>query len=186
MAYPANKGNVNSDTVKFAWYDAFGATNYTIEVATDANFANVIAKENVNYNFAEIPVPANGGVYYWKVTAHNTSREFVSDWTSAVYSFENGEKISVSANVKADNTISLSITNNYYEDGIAANVYVAEYDVNGALLSAQVVNETLTYQTAVDFAENNIKVQNPTTAVNIKVFIWNTDNKPLKDAVILK
>lgn len=186
LAYPANKGNVNSDTVKFAWYDAFGATNYTIEVATDANFANVIAKENVNYNFAEIPVPANGGVYYWKVTAHNTSREFVSDWTSAVYSFENGEKISVSASVNSDNTISLSITNNYYADAIAANVYVAEYDVNGALLSAQVVNETLTYQTAVDFAENNIKVQNPTTAVNIKVFIWNTDNKPLKDAVILK
>ena len=30
LAYPANKGNVNADKVKFAWYNAFGATNYKI------------------------------------------------------------------------------------------------------------------------------------------------------------
>ncbi|MDY3928034.1 MAG: right-handed parallel beta-helix repeat-containing protein, partial [Clostridia bacterium] len=185
LAAPYDKENVNSEKVHFSWNDSFGATSYTVTVAADADFANIIAEETSNYNFADITIPANGASYYWKVTAHNTSREFNTDWESAVQTFTNGEKITATATLGSNNQIALSITNNYYTQGKSANVYIAEYDNDGKLLAAQILSTSLPYQTAETFEDRTVTIKNA-DAADVKLFVWDTSYSPLTETVKIK
>lgn len=175
IAGPKNNEALNEDTVKFVWYNTFGATNYKIEVATDSAMSNIIKTENVNYNYAELELPKNGQEYYWRVTAYNTSREFAGSWTSDIHSFVNGEKITFEASL-SDGKVSVTVKNNYDNSEINATVYVAEYGANGALLSVQSKKAS----EAKDFTLKE------SSAPSVRVYLWDSQNSPLKDAIIIK
>lgn len=184
LVSPYSGENTAEETIRFMWNDVPGANSYTIKVAADADFTNIVATKDVYYNFAEIPsLAVNGTKYYWKVTAHNTSREFAADWDSAVSSFVNGEKISASFAVAADNTVTISITNNYYSSGKSADIYFVEYDSNNEHVSLRKWTRTLAYQTADTFVGETISISDPIKTKTTGLFIWDTDQMPLRENI---
>lgn len=187
LTSPLQGEEIEGTSVHFMWDDVLGATSYTVTIAKDAAFSDITATAQSNSAYADITIPSpDGTTYYWKVTAHNTSREFTSDWESDVNYFTNGEKVSVAATLNSDGTIDLSLKNNYYTNGKNANIFVAEYNEGGKTVALQMFTKTLPYNTAVTFDQNKPSVQN-SNAASVKVLVWDTDNiYPLTLPTVLK
>ena len=185
LAAPFNGEKTNADKIHFVWNYALGATSYKITVAKDANFENIVASKEVFYNYADIDVERDSSRYYWKVEARNTSREFAASWQSDVYSFVNGEKISVTAGLNADNTVSVNVINNFYEDGKNADVYIAQYDGGGRLLAVNKAEVALDYMTETVLTENDVDLSISSQAAKVKIFVWEGET-PLADPTSVK
>jgi hypothetical protein len=70
---PANNSTfADSIYLNFDWNDVAGATGYIIEIASDANFANLLQVDSSRTisNFRNT-VSFDPGVFYWRVTAYN-------------------------------------------------------------------------------------------------------------------
>lgn len=68
----------------FTWTDV-GADDYTIEVATDPGFSNIVISETVNTTeFTPFEFLSSGATYYWRVRGNNACGPSVN---SAVFSF---------------------------------------------------------------------------------------------------
>ncbi len=185
LAAPFNGEKTNADKIHFVWNYALGATSYKITVAKDANFTDIAASKEVFYNYADIDVERDSSRYYWKVEARNTSREFAAVWQSDVYSFVNGEKISVTAGLNADNTVSVNVINNFYEDGKNADVYIAQYDGGGRLLAVNKAEVALDYMTETVLTENDVDLSISSQAAKVKIFVWEGET-PLADPTSVK
>lgn len=88
--YPQNgQTAVQCSSVDFVWENAFGASKYRLEIATDPKLENIVFNEEVPYNVKTIEGLKNDTVYYWRVTAINHSRDLFSEWgsESSIYSF---------------------------------------------------------------------------------------------------
>jgi len=92
LMYPQNGSTVSTNGLQLYWQDAFLANEYVITIATDSEFSNVVVCENTKFNMYSPQNLEAGTKYYWKVTAHNTSRELAASWEhdGAVYSFTTG------------------------------------------------------------------------------------------------
>lgn len=172
LAAPFNGEKLNSGKVHFVWNYALGATSYKITVAKDENFENVVASKEVFYNYADIDVANDSSRYYWKVEAKNTSREFANTWQSDVSSFVNGEKISVTAALNSDNTVSLSVTNNFYEDGKNADIYIAQYDGSDRLITVNKAEAALDYLAETEITSGDVDLSISSEANKVKIFVW--------------
>ena len=75
LVAPAN-GSVNTSlTQTLSWNEDSNATSYDIEIASDANFENLLYSDNITVNYY---APANlieAAVYYWRVKAKNSCSE---------------------------------------------------------------------------------------------------------------
>lgn len=184
---PQNNQTVNSETVHFMWNEIPAATKYVLEIASDSEFKNITAKKEVYYNYADIDLPkGDGSEYYWRITAQNISNDFKAEQQSATYKFYNGEKITAAASVSEDNFIDLKISNNYYKDGVDANIIIAEYDIEGNLINAQMYTEKLLYGTQTSLDGKKPMIKNPEKSSSVKLFIWNDVFAPLRNAVDIK
>ncbi len=118
LTFPAD-GSVFPDNpnITFLWNAVTGATSYTIEIATDLNFTNIIESGNTtgtSFNAQNIE-SAGDGTYFWRVTALNDCGgsttapfNFVYDVTSATNEL-NGRVINISPNpTSGDVQITLS------------------------------------------------------------------------------
>lgn len=96
LIYPKNGyGDVKPNDVVLNWEQALFADEYKYVVATDAEFANVVASGTSAYEYAAIGDLVTGNTYYWKVTAVNTTRQLGAEWESesGVYSFVVGKEV---------------------------------------------------------------------------------------------
>lgn len=87
--------NVSSDRAVLAWSKSLLADNYTYVLATDVEMKNTILEQNTIENSVVLEGLEKGKTYYWKVIAHNLSRQFGFDAETKVYSFtiDNNEEI---------------------------------------------------------------------------------------------
>ena len=185
LAAPFNGEKTNADKIHFVWNYALGATSYKITVAKDANFTDIAASKEVFYNYADIDVERDSSRYYWKVEARNTSREFAAVWQSDVYSFVNGEKISVTAGLNADNTVSVNVINNFYEDGKNADIYIAQYDADGRMITVNKAEAALDYMTETVLTSDDVDLSISSQAAKVKIFVWEGET-PLADPTSVK
>lgn len=89
LLYPHNGTNVSESGLELYWEDALFADRYIITIATDPQFKNIVAEEEVKHNIYAPQSLELGTTYYWKVKAKNSSRDLGTTWddASAVYSF---------------------------------------------------------------------------------------------------
>jgi hypothetical protein len=72
LTTPANGATGQPLQPNFTWSAVAGANNYTIEIATDAGFTNIVDSDTVaNPNYTPAAELASGTTYYWRVSAGN-------------------------------------------------------------------------------------------------------------------
>lgn len=178
--YPCGE-KVAPGYVRFIWNDAFEATRYTVTVAADSGFENVIAQTDSYCNYADMEIPKSTDQLYWKVTAHNTSRQFSGDWESGVYTFSNGTRIEAAAVINSDNSVSASVINNYYAENTLA-AFLVQYAADGAVIGLERKNIT-----GVKGTEEKAAFAQPKeNAKSIVLLILNDRYVPAGKAVIVK
>ncbi len=176
---PYNGENTNSKKIHFSWSEPFGATGYTIEVAADKAFESIITKQNTSYCYADIELPeCDGTAYYWRVTAHNTSRRFAADGVSDVYSFVNGGDIV--ANLKeTEDRVFVYLLNNTAADISDTYVFFTEYDEDGRLAAVEMCSGALECgaEKVLGFSYGGRE--------NANVLVWNKEMASLRQPVYL-
>lgn len=72
---PSNGADIAGYTIEFAWEPSENATNYWFEIATDADFNNLLHSSNIgNYtNITASGFPDDGTEFYWRVSAGNVN-----------------------------------------------------------------------------------------------------------------
>jgi len=82
LVSPENRVAVDTLTPTFDWADAAGATSYTLEVAADNNFSNIVCTKTVidsNVTLSETEELSYGTHYYWRVRGTNAAG--LGDWS---------------------------------------------------------------------------------------------------------
>jgi len=80
MLYPHNgDATVTQDRTVLAWSRAYMADEYTYTVAEDPEFTKIVAMDKTIRTSADLENLDMGKTYYWKVTAHNQSRQYGCD-----------------------------------------------------------------------------------------------------------
>ncbi|MEO1574580.1 MAG: proprotein convertase P-domain-containing protein, partial [Pseudomonadota bacterium] len=125
LTAPANGATGTSSSPTFTWLDGTQASGYTIEIATDAGFTNIIetgTTDGTSYTATTVLAPLTE--YFWRVTGDNTCG--VGD-VSTTFSFETANIICItSGDAIPDNTASgLDSTGN-----IAASGSLNDLDVS--------------------------------------------------------
>lgn len=89
--------DVEASGASFSWVPALGATEYLVEVATDAGFANVVYEGTTKHTSIQVSDLAYGTTsYYWKVTAIGGSILYPDSRVSAeVFTFTTAESETV-------------------------------------------------------------------------------------------
>ncbi len=81
LSAPADGANEESLVPTFSWQSANNATSYTLLVATDANFANIVVNQtgltDTSYTYTGILTPE--ATYYWRVQAVNNVTTALSE-----------------------------------------------------------------------------------------------------------
>lgn len=80
-----------SNGVRFTWNPVENAGSYTVEIAADADFTNVVKKESTDQTEISILGLDKATTYYWRVTARERKVNGASN-VSAVRSFTTSEK----------------------------------------------------------------------------------------------
>ncbi|MFK8029353.1 MAG: proprotein convertase P-domain-containing protein [Gammaproteobacteria bacterium] len=97
LAAPVNGATEQASSPTFSWASSSQAATYTIEIATDAGFANVVASDQVSGTSYTLPSSlAPQTTYFWRVTADNVCGESTP---SATFSFTTQNIICVVADV---------------------------------------------------------------------------------------
>jgi len=114
---PDNGTTLDTNTPTFDWFDAAGATSYTLVIATDNNFSNIVLTKSAVGSTAalsETEKLSYGTRYYWRVRGTNAAGS--GDWSSTwsftakliapkVTTFE----VAAGAAYTNDNTVQLTI-----------------------------------------------------------------------------
>ena len=98
LSAPSNGATGIAVQPTFSWQADSAATGYRIEIATDANFSNIVASGNVSNgtNYQPSSNLTANTTYYWRVTSVNNCGETVS----ATASFTTAEQVNNSKLVK--------------------------------------------------------------------------------------
>lgn len=88
--YPINgsKGMVHHEEVTLKWLPQILANKYTVTIATDPEFKNIVLTQETMGTTLELSLPSQGTTYYWKLDAECLLQSVTSDpATSKTYSF---------------------------------------------------------------------------------------------------
>ena len=148
LAQPADGASDEELFATFNWNSVPTATTYTLEVADDAGFSNIVATINTSNTTTTLTSPLDGEtVYYWRVSSGNAECGTVN--TSAERSFETEPcyYYSFSGNV----TIS---------DGPAAN-YTSTINIpnSGTIEDVDLINLDITHTWVGDL---RVELESPT------------------------
>ncbi len=73
LTSPANLAQVFPSNIALNWSASSGANQFTVQVATDNAFANVVNTATVSTNSYTVPTLANATTYYWRVLPINVT-----------------------------------------------------------------------------------------------------------------
>ncbi|MBO5099051.1 MAG: right-handed parallel beta-helix repeat-containing protein, partial [Clostridia bacterium] len=88
--YPIDggKGMEHHEKVTLKWLPQILANKYTVTVATDPEFKNIVLTQKTMGTMLDISLPSQGTTYYWKLDAECLLKSVTSDpATSKIYSF---------------------------------------------------------------------------------------------------
>lgn len=186
LIYPKNGEKFeNTDEIEFAWENAFGANQYRLQIAEDAEFENIVYDEIVDYNIHTADVLYEyGKTYYWRVDAINISREMGNTWNSGeVFSFKTGTEFEIVSiemeNADAVSNIKAEMINNAYEEGKSAKVICAVYGAEGNLKNVVTEEQTFPYK-------ENVLLNIPVKLLKgekVSLMIWDENQRPLAQKV---
>lgn len=71
LTSPANASQIQPSQVNFTWTASTGASAYEIQIATDANFTNIVAQQTVSTTSYSLSNLANLKTYFWRVLPKN-------------------------------------------------------------------------------------------------------------------
>lgn len=71
LTSPANASQVQPSQVDFTWTASTGASEYEIQIATDANFTAIVAQETVSTNSYSFSNLANLKTFFWRILPRN-------------------------------------------------------------------------------------------------------------------
>jgi hypothetical protein len=83
LTSPSNNATGIAINANLQWNSATGATNYDVEIATDAAFNNIVKSVNslVATTYSMINIPADYGTqYYWRLRSKSATQ--TSDWSN--------------------------------------------------------------------------------------------------------
>ena len=113
LTSPSNAAVVNPDVINFNWTASTGATNYEIQIATDANFALIVESATVETNSYSSTLLENLKTYFWRVQPKNDgcAAEFsnASTFSTIFCGFEVSANIPVTIPVQAG-TVTSTLT----------------------------------------------------------------------------
>lgn len=186
---------VSKTDLSLSWTAVGGAQLYTVEVATDAAFTNVIASadtRDMSYG-VDASVLADDTVYYWRViTIPQAKGATGGTLTSDTFTFKTNASAKTSDSFNkfgvtdymltdddgnelkavADKFNISAYTYNLTDAEKSAMVYAACYDKDGRFISLEKAEATAA---ASDFSEKiTLKVSAP-DAVLVKLFVWSAD-----------
>ena len=134
---PANGSILMNPTPAFSWTEATDADGYTIEIATDDLFTNIVESINAgNSTSITLTDPLAGGLYFWRVVSNNEC----GNSTTAAFSFDlqvssvnelNGRTVSFLPNPTSDR---FQIR---FSDPLPGDLRVEIFAVNGQILQKQ-------------------------------------------------
>ncbi len=137
---PANAATAVNVLTAFDWNAVAGATSYNFQLATDANFTNIVADVTIPQTNYTLTSPLNvNTTHYWRVTAYNncggtTPAPFsFTTWPVNGVSELNGLSISVQPNPTKD------IVNVQFSKPTFEAVDATLFSVNGILVRNQQV-----------------------------------------------
>ena len=82
---PKYQAFVHTNTPTLSWNSLDGATGYTVTIASDANFANIVVQSPVIVNTSWTSSNLLTNTYYWKVTGNSTNGIFESNTSVFTY-----------------------------------------------------------------------------------------------------
>ncbi len=181
LIYPQDGARTakTSEGIRFIWDNAFGANDYIVTVATDADMKNTVFTQRVRTNSCAANLTETGKTYYWTVTAVNTSRDFLknSDRVSPVKrfvleDFADDVTFGATSAVVTDTSLKIKsvITNNAVWDNADFTVYFTAYGNNCAVEVQKYKVNISPGQTADIYHE--FTAENPGDIEYIKIFVW--------------
>ncbi len=130
---PADGATDVSAIQTLGWQNIPGASSYTIEIATDPMFNNIIATENTTIsNYTPANPFDSATTYYWRILASNlcgtgsmTTASFTTAELQCGLNFSNNQSVTISAAGSNTYTSTISVL----VPGIIADVNVSNLDV---------------------------------------------------------
>jgi len=87
LSLPANNSADQAITLSLSWVIATGAETYSLQVALDIAFSNIVFAQNgIRATNKTVDGLTYGHTYYWRVKAVNSTGS--SEWSSPVHSFK--------------------------------------------------------------------------------------------------
>ena len=186
LTWPYNGTAVEGNELALSWTEAEFSDEYYVEVASDADFNNIVYDDTTLYNRIYPEGLSSGNTYYWRVTAKNLSKQIGNEWgnSNGVYSFtvaEGDVDASASSYKVTDEAtvVNLDITN-YSATAVSdATMYFAFYDGDDlvgvktkplSLATGATHEEVISYTDLEEFS-------------GVKLLLWDSDQTPLMEVV---
>ncbi|HSH03839.1 MAG TPA: choice-of-anchor B family protein [Anaerolineae bacterium] len=138
LSSPNNGATDESLQATLTWTAAATAQSYTVEVATDSGFTNIVYTTTTANLTATTPELNAFTTYYWRITAHNEC----SEQTSAVYSFTTGALASCQLYTAADLPLRIPQTPGSYSGTTISDIVVTNGTTSLSSVSLVDVNGT--------------------------------------------
>ena len=105
LTSPSNAAAITPNQVNFNWTASSGATNYEIQIATDANFTTIIESATVATNSYASTSLASMTTYFWRIQPKNDGCSAVFSNSSTFSTIYCGMAVSANVPVTIPNTI---------------------------------------------------------------------------------
>lgn len=169
-----------SDMCYISWSNISGAEEYRVTIATDAEFQNIVSEGNVRDTMYVYQGKVYARPYYIKIAYRTSSKLYRTKTQTAVCVFQpKMQGVELIDRQESESGIVLRLQNNTGED-IVANIFQAQYG-NERLQSAKVQMNTEIKKDAT----TEISIV-PQSGYSIKVFVWDNNQTPYSDAIIVK
>lgn len=142
LTVPANNAAGVASNVELTWAPTANATNYEIEIATDADFENLVVSETVGVTSFNATLQ-NGVTYYWKIVPYNAG---CNGAVSDTFSFTTGEVAGINDSVLANFSLFPNPNNGNFtvkfNSVTGREIKMAVYDIRGRQLLNKAVTNT--------------------------------------------
>lgn len=119
LTAPSNGATgVIPENIYMSWENSYYSDVYTIEIATDSDFKNIIHSDNTYDNKYIFTKAEKGKVYYWRVKAENLSFKMADKWenSNGIYKFSTATKVKAKTEVLEKRLIDLEKIKNSLTD----------------------------------------------------------------------